>query len=153
MIDVERARRETPGCEERIHLNNAGAALQPAPVLEAVLGHLELETQLGGYEAEDAAAEALDARLRLGGGACRRAPRGDRASSRTPPARGTWPSTRSRSARADRILTSEAEYASNYIAFLQVAHRTGAVVEPIEGDETGTLSVGALARRWTSACG
>ena len=44
----------------------------------------------------------------------------------------------------DRILTSEAEYASNYIAYLQVAQRTGAVVEPVASDETGALSVEAL---------
>jgi selenocysteine lyase/cysteine desulfurase len=43
MIDLERARRETPGCEHVIHLNNAGASLMPDPVLRAVTDHLELE--------------------------------------------------------------------------------------------------------------
>jgi selenocysteine lyase/cysteine desulfurase len=37
-----------------------------------------------------------------------------------------------------------AEYASNYIAYLQVARRTGAVVEVIPDDEHGQLSVDAL---------
>jgi len=37
-----------------------------------------------------------------------------------------------------------AEYASNYIAFLQVARRTGARVEPVRNDEHGQLSVEAL---------
>jgi selenocysteine lyase/cysteine desulfurase len=44
----------------------------------------------------------------------------------------------------DRILTARAEYASNYIAYLQVAERTGAVVEVIESDSTGQVSVEAL---------
>jgi selenocysteine lyase/cysteine desulfurase len=44
----------------------------------------------------------------------------------------------------DRILTSMAEYASNYIAFLQVVRRTGAVVEAIPNDEDGQTSVQAL---------
>ena len=44
----------------------------------------------------------------------------------------------------DRILTSMAEYASNYIAFLQIAQRTGAVVEAIPNDENGQVSVDAL---------
>ena len=44
----------------------------------------------------------------------------------------------------DRILTAKAEYASNYIAYLQVARKTGVVVEAIDNDETGQLSVAAL---------
>ena len=60
-IDVRRARADTPGCtDERIHLNAAGSSLMPRLVLDAVVGHLELEARLGGYEAADAAAEQLD---------------------------------------------------------------------------------------------
>ncbi len=44
----------------------------------------------------------------------------------------------------DRILTATAEYASNYIAYLQVARKTGATVEPVPNDEHGQLSVEAL---------
>lgn len=44
----------------------------------------------------------------------------------------------------DRILTSMAEYASNYIAFLQVANRTGAVIEVVPNDEHGQISIEAL---------
>ena len=47
----------------------------------------------------------------------------------------------------DRILTARAEYASNVIAFLQVAARTGAVVEVVDNDESGQLSVADLRRR------
>jgi selenocysteine lyase/cysteine desulfurase len=44
----------------------------------------------------------------------------------------------------DRILTSVAEYASNYIAFLQIAQRTGAAVEAIPNDQNGQVSIEAL---------
>jgi len=44
----------------------------------------------------------------------------------------------------DRILTARAEYASNYIAFLQVARRTGAVIDVVPSDDSGALDVGAL---------
>ena len=53
--ELDRWRRETPGCRDRIHLNNAGAALMPQPVLQAVTAHLEREAAIGGYEAEDEA--------------------------------------------------------------------------------------------------
>jgi selenocysteine lyase/cysteine desulfurase len=45
----------------------------------------------------------------------------------------------------DRILTAQAEYASNVIAYLQVAKHKGAVVEVIPSDESGQVSVSALA--------
>ena len=44
----------------------------------------------------------------------------------------------------DRILTAAAEYASNYIAYLQMARRTGAVVEVVPNDNSGQLDVAAL---------
>jgi selenocysteine lyase/cysteine desulfurase len=46
----------------------------------------------------------------------------------------------------DRILTAQAEYASNYIAFLQVARRTGAVIDIVPSDAAGELDVEALER-------
>ena len=36
------------------------------------------------------------------------------------------------------------EYASNYIAYLQMAQKMGAIVEPIPDDEHGQLSIEAL---------
>jgi selenocysteine lyase/cysteine desulfurase len=44
----------------------------------------------------------------------------------------------------DRILTARAEYAANYIAYLQVAKRTGAVIEVIPDDAGGVLDPAAL---------
>jgi len=54
-LDLERVRSETPACTDRIHLNNAGAALMPAPVYDAIVQHLTRERELGGYEAADEA--------------------------------------------------------------------------------------------------
>ena len=57
--DVARWRHDTPGCVSCTHLNNAGASLVPASVHAEVVGHLELETRLGGYEAAALAAPAV----------------------------------------------------------------------------------------------
>ena len=59
-FDVSRARRDTPACEELIHFNNAGAALPPQIVLQAVIQHLELESRIGGYEACNQQIEAIE---------------------------------------------------------------------------------------------
>ena len=143
-IDVERARRETPGCAHVLHFNNAGAALMPAPVVEAVTGHVRLEAEIGGYEAADAAHDAVDrvydAAAELIG--CRR----DEIAIVENATR-AWDMAfySLQFGPGDRILTAVAEYASNYIAFLQVAQRTGAVVEVIPNDASGQVSVEALA--------
>jgi cysteine desulfurase/selenocysteine lyase len=142
-IDIFRARQDTPGCEQVLHFNNAGAALMPRQVLDAVIGHLRLEAEIGGYEAAESAHDAVervyDAVGRLIG--CQRdeiaiienATRAwDMAFYALPFKSG------------DRILTSISEYASNYIAFLQIAQRTGAVVEIIPDDQNGQVSVKAL---------
>src|SRR5690606_12829826 len=60
-MDIEKLRADTPSCAERVHLNNAGAALMPEPVIRAVHEHFALETRIGGYEAEDARRAEIDA--------------------------------------------------------------------------------------------
>jgi cysteine desulfurase / selenocysteine lyase len=144
-IDIARARRETPGCERVLHFNNAGAALMPKPVLDAVTTHLEREAQIGGYEAADEAQDAVervyDTAARLLGCARDEIAVIENATRAWDMAFYAIPFRP-----GDRILTAQAEYASNYIAYLQVARKTGAVVEVIPDDETGQLSVEELRR-------
>ena len=146
MFDVERARRDTPGAARVAHLNNAGAALPPVQVTHAVISHLHREAEMGGYEAAAAAADTVEgtyaAIARLIG--CDVAEvavveNATRAWDMAFYGLSFQP--------GDRILTARAEYASNVIAFLQVARRTGALIEVIDDDDTGQLSVEDLRRR------
>jgi len=59
-VDLSRARRDTPGCEEVLHFNNAGASLMPVLVLDATTSHLRLEARIGGYEAAGRSREAIE---------------------------------------------------------------------------------------------
>lgn len=43
-------RQDTPGCAEWNHLNNAGSALPPQSVTDAMVDYLSAESQRGGYE-------------------------------------------------------------------------------------------------------
>ncbi|HKO80681.1 MAG TPA: aminotransferase class V-fold PLP-dependent enzyme, partial [Chitinophagaceae bacterium] len=52
-------RKETAGCNNVIHLNNAGAGLMPNIVTQSQLEHIKLESQIGGYEASALKAETI----------------------------------------------------------------------------------------------
>ncbi len=143
MIDLARVRADTPGIEHRIHLNNAGAALMPKPVLDAMTGYLKREGEIGGYEAAGEAKQKLDAVYAsvaqlIGADASEIA--------LTENATVAWQMAfYSFSFRpGDRILTARAEYAANYVAFLQVAKTHGVQIDVVPDDENGMLDPGAL---------
>jgi selenocysteine lyase/cysteine desulfurase len=144
-IDVGRARAETPGCAEVVHFNNAGAALPPQPVLDALLGHLELEARIGGYEAAERAQAGVRGVYASIARLLNCAP-GEVALVESATRAWDMAFYALPFAPGERILTSRAEYASNYIALLQVARRTGAVIEVIPDDATGQVSLDALER-------
>ncbi|MGL1409717.1 hypothetical protein ACSTIY_00190, partial [Vibrio parahaemolyticus] len=59
-LDLARLRTETPGCAHVLHLNAAGSALPSRRTLDATVGHLELEAEIGGYEAAAKAQDELE---------------------------------------------------------------------------------------------
>jgi len=134
------------------HLNNAGAALPPSVVLDAVIAHLRLEAEIGGYEAADAARDRVEAVYRS---IARLIGCQPEEVAVVENATRAWDMAFYSLAfrPGDRILTARAEYSSNMIAYLQVARRTGAVVEVVEDDEHGQFSVADLRERLTRGPG
>ncbi len=143
MIDVARARRETPGCDYVLHFNNAGAALMPGVVVNRVVEHLHLEAEMGGYEAADAMSAELDGVYESVGSLI-----GADSSeiALMDSATRAWDMAFYSLGleEGDRILTSESSYGSNFIAYLQRTRQTGAVVEVVPSEPSGQISVDAL---------
>jgi selenocysteine lyase/cysteine desulfurase len=148
-IDIEKVRGETPGVRHGIHLNAAGSALPAAPVLRAVHDYLDLEAQLGGYEAEDASAPAIEgtygALARLLGASTDEIAIGQS---------GTWAFTTALGAiewrRSDVLLTSAIEYGSAWMSYLELQRRHGVTIEVLPQVTTGEISLEALEERLTS---
>ncbi|MFB6274425.1 MAG: aminotransferase class V-fold PLP-dependent enzyme [Salinibacter sp.] len=142
-FDLDRLRADTPGTDNVLHFNNAGAALPPQPVLDAQVDHLEREAAIGGYEAAAEADERLqhtyDAIARMLGCDTDEIALLENATRAWDMAFYGMPFEP-----GDRLLTSRAAYASNHIACLQVAERTGAEVEVVPSDEHGQVDVAAL---------
>jgi cysteine desulfurase/selenocysteine lyase len=142
-LDVRAARRDTPGCEQRVHLNNAGASLMPRPVLDAVHEHLDLEARIGGYEAAGGARERLDAvyasAARLIGcepGEIALLENATRAFNGVLYAL-PWQ-------RGDRLVTGRAEYCSNFMSYLHLEQREGVEITVVPDDPEGQIDVAAL---------
>jgi cysteine desulfurase/selenocysteine lyase len=117
----------------------------PMQVVAAMKDHLDLEAEIGGYAAADREAERLEAVYTSVASLLNAAP--DEIAL-VENATVAWQMAfyALTFQPGDRILTAQAEYAANYVAFLQVARRTGAVIEVVPNDATGRLDVEALER-------
>ncbi len=142
-MDIEKIRAETPGLSHGIHLLACGAALMPQAVQQAVIDHTELEGRMGGYEAHAAMADELDSTYdsvaRLVGADRREIALMENATIAWCHAFYALPLKE-----GDRILTCEAEYAANYVAFLQRKKRDGIEIDVVPSTQDGQLDLTAL---------
>lgn len=139
-MNIEQLRADTPSVAHLIHFNNAGAALMPSPVVEVMTRHIQLEANLGGYEA----AGQQSAELENVYGAI----------ARLINARSDEIAVIENATRAwdmafyslplqpgDVVLTSSTEYAGNYIPYLQLKRQRGIEIRVIPNDEHGQVSL------------
>ena len=144
-MTIHDLRADTPGCLHRNHLNNAGSALPPLPVLRAMQEHLDLEAQIGGYEAMDLKAADMagfyESIARLIGA---------QPHNIAFAASATDACARALSAIAwqpgDVILTTENDYVSSQIAFLSLQQRHGVRLVRARDAEVGGVDVADFER-------
>lgn len=142
-IDLEKIRKDTPGVGASAHLLACGSALMPQCVVNAIVEHTQLEAQIGGYEAHAKEADKLD---RVYHSVARHLGAKTNEIALMENATVAWchafyalplkPGS--------RILTCEAEYAANYVAFLQRAKRDNLTIDVIPSDASGALDLDAL---------
>ncbi|MCB0338893.1 MAG: aminotransferase class V-fold PLP-dependent enzyme [Bdellovibrionales bacterium] len=146
---IERLRSETPGVERMLHFDNAGSSLMARPIYDTVVAHLEREMMIGGYRAArdqghqieqvytsiSSLIGAFPDEIALVGSATRA---WQLAFYSIPFEEG------------DIILTSDEEYASNFINILAVAKRLNVEVRIVESDINGDVSIEDLKSKCTS---
>lgn len=166
MINLARVRADTPGCLDKSFLDSAGSSLPPTPVLDATLGCLRRESEIGGYlaaaelEVELSAVRGSIARL-IGADAAAADRSTDVGSTDvgstgggsialTDSASRAWTSVFDALIRSegvgpgDRVLITEAEYAGNAVAMLHKARRVGFRLEVVPNDPSGQLDLEVL---------
>lgn len=144
--EIDRFRLETPGTQNLIHLNNAGAALMPSPVKQAIDQYLSSEMEYGGYETAalqrtgldafySAIAQLLNTDEKQIAFACNATDAYNKALSSIPFEKG------------DVILTSLNDYVSNQIAFLQLQKLKGVEIVYSQDLQTGGLDPSDMIRK------
>ncbi len=146
MIDLATLRADTPGTEFVTHFNSAGASLMPQPVIDAIMDHIALEAQMGGYEAAElrkaairgfytATADLLNTKPENIAGTANATDAYARALSAIP------------FRRDDVILTTNNDYVSNQLAFLSLQQRYGVRVVRAEDEPDDGVSADDMAAK------
>jgi selenocysteine lyase/cysteine desulfurase len=145
--EVAHARAATPGCApelDQVHLNHAGASLPPQVVVDTQLEYLRSEAITGGYEVAAERADDLDA---VKGSIARLLRARPHEIARFENATAAWNAAFWAVPMKDgqRVLVHDHEYGANTVAFLRAEEEYGVVVERVPSDDSGQVSVAAMA--------
>jgi selenocysteine lyase/cysteine desulfurase len=137
---IKKLRAQTPHLDKGIHLNNAGASLMPSTVIQAIKDQIDLESQMGGYEAANFQKEKNEAFYQKLAQLIHTSPEhiawATNATDAFNKALSAIPFQQ-----ADTILTTKEDYASNYIAFFQLRKRYGLKIIQLPSLEEGGINL------------
>jgi len=142
-VNIIKIRKDTVGCESIIHFNNAGAALMPRPVAEAITKYIADEELGGGYEVADKrwtelskfydhAAQLLNCNSRNIAYTTNATDSYNKALSAVHFKQG------------DVFLVTENDYPSNFIAFISLQKRFGINIVRVKNTSTGEIDLDDL---------
>ncbi|MGK4591492.1 aminotransferase class V-fold PLP-dependent enzyme [Amycolatopsis sp. w19] len=144
LLDIPALRADTPGSEKVVHFNNAGCGLLAKPVLAAMLDHLNLEAEFGGYEAAAARSDQVAGFYREIAGLINARPRNIAFAASATHAYSTALSS-IRFEPGDVVLTTRNDFISNQIAFLSLRKRFGVEIVHAPDTREGGVDVEAMA--------
>ncbi|WP_236725064.1 aminotransferase class V-fold PLP-dependent enzyme [Amycolatopsis orientalis] len=137
-------RADTPGSENVVHFNNAGCGLLAKPVLSTMLDHLNLEAEIGGYEAAAARSGEVAGFYREIAALINARPRNIAFAASATHAYSTALSS-IRFEPGDVVLTTRNDFISNQIAFLSLRKRFGVEIVHAPDRPEGGVDVEAMA--------
>lgn len=142
-LDINKLRSETPGCAGKIHLNNAGAGLMTAQVMQVAKDYIDLEGSIGGYEAQAASQDAIQLAYQrvatLLNTKTRNIAFTENATAAFAQALSSIPFRK-----GDVVITTRNDYSSNQIQFLSLKKRFGIEVLRAPDSENGGVDVSAM---------
>lgn len=148
MINLQHFRRDTPGCNDHIHFNNAGTSLPTLNTLSTTINYLQEEAKIGGYEAMD---KYQTQSLKVYDSIAKMINADPSEIAFMQSATDAWyaaffsiPLND-----GDTILCSEAEYGSNFLGLLRRKKIINYNIEIIPSDNFGQLDIQALKKMIT----
>jgi cysteine desulfurase / selenocysteine lyase len=141
--EIQQFRSDTRGTAECAHFNNAGASLPPDEVVETIIHYLNEEASRGGYELEHQHQDKLENVYQLIARLIH-AEKDEVAVVENASMAWGLAFNGIEFKRGDVIITSEMEYVTNLLGFLNAEQTYGIEIKVIPNDESGDFSLQAL---------
>ncbi|GAK32991.1 hypothetical protein JCM17846_11900 [Iodidimonas nitroreducens] len=142
-LDLDRIYADIVGLENRLHFDHAGSSLMPRPVVQCMVDHLELESRLGGYVAQERKSAALAESYSLIAQLIHAQPS---EIAFLPSATDAWGRAfySLKLGPGDKVVTAFNEYCSNFVSLLDRQRKSGIEIIVIGPDESGDLDLAAM---------